>query len=560
MKKTVQAILMATLALYLGCKKATTLPVAPAAEVPKTQLVTNAVIPDYAEYTISNVGSNKFLEVAGDPGVNAKYRNNALTEQYSASISNSEVDAWQRWYVIYRTTEGGVRYYQIRNSFSGKFLDVPAGSTTAGTQLQQYSEFPILNNEQLWKIVEVGTSGQYNIINKGNGLAVTNSGGSTNNGNPIRQQALGTGNDQKFTFNSQTPGVYRDDQVVNFFNRNNPSQSSTAFDQGSSVPLTDGRVLWITQDAWDGSNFNPDGTLNCSRFFSWRNSVLIQPSKTDFNPNNTPNMSIPNSTDNRPFQVFNTQPNTEWSWPGVGVQGNGNHVFVQVAEGRGLGEGVSQSLYDLTPISGNQWNAVRTVPTGFADLSINWASGMVKDASGYVYSYGVEGKNLGYGSNVYVARFHVNSPQAWEYWNGVVWQAGSTSKNGPVSTAGLATVAVTKVTNAGGSSKYVIMTMDNGFNCGDASRSIYIMTSSNPTGPFTAPVKVFTIRENLGGQFARYYTPHMHPEFINDRNELLMTYCLNFSACGVQDCVNNGLDPYYYRVKGIRLPYSKLGL
>ncbi|WP_457133735.1 DUF4185 domain-containing protein [Mucilaginibacter sp. UYNi724] len=268
----------------------------------------------------------------------------------------------------------------------------------------------------------------------------------------------------------------------------------------------------------------------------------------------------PNSTDNRPFQVFNTQPNTEWSWPGVGIQGNGTHVYVQCAEGRGLGEGVSQSLYDLTPLSGNQWNAARTVPGGFSDISINWASGMVKDASGYVYAYGVESKNSGYNSNIYVARFHVDNPQAWEYWNGVIWQAGSISKNAPVSTAGLASVAVTKVTNAAGKSKYVIMTMDNGFNCNDVTRGIYVLTSDNPTGPFTAPQKVYTIKEYLGGQFARYYTPHMHPEFINGRNELLMTYCLNFSACGVPDCNNNGLDPYYYRVKGIRLPFAKLGL
>ena len=101
--------------------------------------------------------------------------------------------------------------------------------------------------------------------------------------------------------------------------------------------------------------------------------------------------------------------------------------------------------------------------------------------------------------------------------------------------------------------------MDQGFNCEDK-RDIYISTSNSPTGPFTAQKYIYTVSEYFGGKYARYYTPSIHPESVNGRNELLLTFCLNFSGCGVTDCQNGYLDPYYYRVKNIRVPYSVVGL
>ena len=52
---------------------------------------------------------------------------------------------------------------------------------------------------------------------------------------------------------------YRDGDVTNFFNR---TTGSVAFDQGNSIPLADGRVLWVTQDAWYQSSLAPNGNQN----------------------------------------------------------------------------------------------------------------------------------------------------------------------------------------------------------------------------------------------------------------------------------------------------------
>lgn len=71
--------------------------------------------------------------------------------------------------------------------------------------------------------------------------------------------------------------------------------------------------------------------------------------------------------------------------------------------------------------------------------------------------------------------------------------------------------------------------------------------------------------EYINGDKARFYTPIIHPEFLNDQNEILLTYSLNFSACGQQDYYfddhgNKALNAYYYRLKAVRVPLSIIGL
>jgi hypothetical protein len=132
------SVALALLAMQ-SCKKTESRSQADAAT---SKLRVAAPVSDYAEYTISCVAGGKFIEVTGNPGANEKYKDQAKLVQYAASISGGEVDGWQRWYVVYRTTVGGIKYYQLRNSFSGKLLDVPSATNVSGTQLQQYARVP----------------------------------------------------------------------------------------------------------------------------------------------------------------------------------------------------------------------------------------------------------------------------------------------------------------------------------------------------------------------------------------------------------------------------------
>lgn len=519
-------------------------------------VVTTAALSDYMTVTINNVRSSKFLEVGGNPLQNAKFKDNALLQQWETSVSGSDINLWQKWHLIYKTTVNGTRYYHIRNLHSGKLIDVPAANGNSGTVIQQYASFPVLADQQLWSLTEI-SSGQYRITNKGNGLVLSVAGGATSNGAQIIQETSVNDNRQYWAINAIAADTYRDDDVVRFFNRNNTSLGSAAFDQGNSIPLTwggnNGKVLWVTQDAWDGSQVQPNGLFNCGDFHRYSNSVLIQPSKTDWNPNNAPNMTISNSTSGKPRQIFNIQPGTSWTWSGPGIE-IGDKVYVHCGEGNGL-NATGQSLYRLTQSTGTQWIAERTLPNGLASqTAINYSTGLVKPGDGFVYAFGSEATFFGYGSYIHVARFPESDPQQWQYYDGANWT--STPVTGTAS----------KIADARGSNsiaylngKYILMTMDQGFNC-DPERSVYIATSTSPTGPFTAQTLVYTIREYFKEQYTRYYTPVVHPEFNNGRNELLLTYSLNFSACGLDGCEGAYLDPYYYRVKGIRVPYSRIGL
>lgn len=515
-----------------------------------------AALTDYMTVTLKNVKSSKFLEVGGDPIQNAKFKDNALLQQWETSVSGSDVNRWQKWHLIYQTTVSGIRYYHIRNLHSGKLIDVPSASNVSGTVMQQYAAFPFLGDQQLWRVIEVAT-GQYRIVNKGNGLALSVAGGATGNGAQVIQETVVNNNRQYWTITTITADTYRDDEVVRFFNRNSASLGSAAFDQGNSIPLTwganNGKVLWVTQDAWDGSQVQSNGLFNCGDFHRYSNSVLIQPSKTNWNPNSSPNMTIANSTSGKPKQIFNIQPGTSWTWSGPGIE-IGDKVYVQCGEGNGL-TATGQSLYRLTQNAGTQWVAERTLPNALASqTTINYSAGLVKPGDGYVYAFGSEAVFFGYGSYIHVARFPESDPQQWQYYNGSTWTstpvAGETSK-----------IADARGSNSVAylNGKYILMTMDQGFNC-DPNRNIYISTSTSPTGPFTAEIMVYTILEYFKGQYTRYYTPIIHPEFNNGRNELLLTYSVNFSACGLDGCEGAYLDPYYYRVKGIRVPYSKIGL
>ena len=123
--------------------------------------------------------------------------------------------------------------------------------------------------------------------------------------------------------------------------------------------------------------------------------------------------------------------------------------------------------------------------------------------------------------------------------------------------------------------KYVVISLDQGF-WETSDNFIRSAISDAPVGDFTEQNRVYNICENIYGTQARYYTPNIHPVFDNGKNELLVTYSLNYSANDNQDITVNELgvkvvdgnilnqqgyiDPYFYRVKGVRIPYSVIGI
>ena len=98
---------------------------------------------------------------------------------------------------------------------------------------------------------------------------------------------------------------------------------------------------------------------------------------------------------------------------------------------------------------------------------------------------------------------------------------------------------------------------------------MYASISNSPTGPFTTAKTVYVLPDYKQGHAPVYYNPTIHSEFDNGHNELLVDYCVNFyskndgtGAVCLAPCSNpDGTeDPNDYRPKGVRIPYSLIGL
>ena len=521
-----------------------------------------------AVYTFTAMKAAGLLGVSGDIKYNEKYKAGQLMELSPGGPPGSRQIAapWQKWYVRFYETVGKKKYYTILNVFSGQLLSCDMANYASdptdkeGIRPVQTRVSSKPYDAQLWRFVFDQVSKTFVIYNKKSGemLAAENK--------TVQSKAavtlISNGENKKTACVAWTlhefPAIpYRNDAVVGFFERSKPFLGSVAFDQGNSIPLSwgpnKGKVLWVTQDAWDGQQLQTNGMFDCKDFFRYRNSMILQPSIRDWDPAHTLNIEKVDSRQHKPKQICDVLPTAEYSWPAAGIE-IGRYVYVQCSEGDGLGPPKSQSLYQLTENGGLNWQVKRLTPKGMTtEHKINYSAGMVKSPDGFVYVFGFKGTGYGYSLDLHVARFKPSLPMQWTFWNGSNWQVTPEADSKARIATGKATVSVAYLNG-----KYILMTMDQGFVC-DSARSIYLATSSSPTGPFTTLKKVYTINEYLYGKYARYYTPVIHPEFNNGHRELLLTYCLNFSGCGVPDCKDGYLDPYFYRIKGIRIPYDMIG-
>jgi len=540
-----------------------------------------------AVYTFTASGGNPasewdaegLLGVAGKLNFNEKFKAGQYIElgpaggnsshAYDAPATNkgscTTAAPWQQWYIRYYSAVGKEKYYTILNVFSGQLLScVQLNKDSSHANHLQLIQSRVLKRPSaadLWRFVyhrESNTFTFYN-IKSGARLAVEARPGAGGQRatlllHPEKENAAIA----RWTLQELPAVSYRDDAVVGFFERSKPFLGSVAFDQGNSIPLSwgpnKGKVLWVTQDSWDGRQLKGNGLFDCKDFFRYRNSMLLQPAKNDWDPVHTMNIERQDSRQNKPRQICDVLPTAEYAWPAAGIE-IGRHVYIQCSEGDGLGPPKSQSLYQLTENEGLNWHVERLTPNGMTtEHQINYSAGMVKAPDGFIYVFGFRGTGYGYSLDLHVARFKPGLPTQWTFWNGKNWVPAPDADSKARIAIGKATVSVAYLNG-----KYIMMTMDQGFVC-DSARSVYLATSDHPTGPFTELKKVYTIEEYLYGKYARYYTPVIHPEFNNGHRELLLTYCLNFSGCGVPDCKNGYLDPYFYRIKAIRVPYDMIGL
>lgn len=209
---------------------------------------------------------------------------------------------------------------------------------------------------------------------------------------------------------------------------------------------------------------------------------------------------------------------------------------------------------------------------------VSWGSAMWLDGGYGVYSlyiYGMQGNNPN-GKLPFIARTDpglgldgIADTNNWSVWNGSEWVAGLTSAAPIIGGPGDPRNAwdsisdeysVKKIRSSAGTT-YLLVAQNTKAPYG-AWRDIVLYSACNPQGPFSAKQVVYstpetgakqvpgmTSSQSLSGQLLTY-NPHAHPQFINSRGELLISYNINASNSG--DLIY--ADAYRPRFIRVRIP------
>lgn len=350
----------------------------------------------------------------------------------------------------------------------------------------------------------------------------------------------------------QTPGVYMDRVVTQFFQR---TTGWIASDGALSVALDDGRTLWLMGDSHIDDYDQLTGTIPC--LFQVRNAALLQ-SRGSWEPSDTETLTGDSQGIKSLFKT--TQDNNFWFWPGNGIQLK-DTVYVYCSELERTGDGT----FGFAGTGKDVWAKMKFPEMKVVDYEllpyfggIHFGAGFIEDEnSDYVYAYGQKLIPMAGGSEVYVARFPSGSPCYWEFWDGSQWQ-GDVAQLAVIG-KGAISPHISKVKD-----QYLMLSTELSVAC-DQGNEIYASVSHSPVGPFSDGEKLYTIDDTLQGHYPFFYSVAAHPQFLgssvpgsDDQMDLVVTYCINGYAPCLEPCTDGRANPDHYRPRGIRVPLECL--
>jgi hypothetical protein len=336
--------------------------------------------------------------------------------------------------------------------------------------------------------------------------------------------------------------AYKDKAFTEFFRRTNGWVSG---DGAISVPLSDGRVLWLFGDS-HLDDYDPK-TQTTACLFQCRNAGLLQTSRTDLKHAETLQTTKPIFK-----SWFKNSTNEDFFfWPVCGFQ-NPDAVYVYLSAMKKTGDG----MWGFGSAGHDYWGKIAFPSMQIIDFvplprfdGAQMGQGFVENG-GWVYAFGSKGHGLT--SDVIVARFNAAEPTNWFFWNGTNWNGAPTN----AASIGKANVGVHVCYVRG---KYVLTSGSFSVGC-DQGRDIFMAVSDKPTGPFSKLKKVWSVDDTYRGHYPFFYIPQAHPEFINDRDEILVTYSINGYEPAVKACVDGRAIADHYRPKAIRVPLKMIGI
>lgn len=342
---------------------------------------------------------------------------------------------------------------------------------------------------------------------------------------------------------------YKDPVFTEYFRR--PGPGWVASDATISIPLPDGRVLWLMGDT-NLDDYNPaDTTMPC--LFQVRNSILLQDA-TNRNKIITILDSTQTGVNRTPVKLRVND--TTLLWPGHGFV-KGDTVYSYWARYHHT----SLKYYGMYLVK-IHWPSLKNASSIKSAVALPNTTDteygnavLVSRDSAYVYLYGHRQNTFIF--DLYVARIpydNLNAP--WEYYDGTSWVTDA-SKAQKLNPTGYVSPSFSVVQIG---QKYYLITQEIGFLTCGYGRRIYSCASSSPVGPFENRQTIYVIRDKYKDGYLITYNATAHPEF-NANNELLVSYNVNNTCPELGVCKNAFTSRYnadLYRPKFIRVPFAVL--
>ena len=277
----------------------------------------------------------------------------------------------------------------------------------------------------------------------------------------------------------------------------------SAADATYSVPLPDGKVLWLFGDTLINT-VGPNGIRPHGGFI--RNSAVLQ--------DGTRFTTITGGTRAHPDSFLTPREPGHWYWPGHGIT-EGDSLFLFMGKVRQTGAGAwgfAAAGSDMVKLSRStlEVQEVRSLPGG-KDMA--WGTAVLRDGA-HTYIYGMEGGPGPFDRWARVARVRTGDMGgSWEYWDGSAWTANP-AKSVRIADGVSNSFSVMK-TRTG----YAMVSQELFFGTG-----LYVKTSSSPVGPWSDWKRIDDGPSKHSNQIS--YNALVHPEFTRD-GQVLVSWNMN---------------------------------
>ncbi|MBL7766086.1 MAG: hypothetical protein JNJ58_08340 [Chitinophagaceae bacterium] len=300
---------------------------------------------------------------------------------------------------------------------------------------------------------------------------------------------------------------------------------------GQSMSLSDGRTLWLFSSAH--LNDFTGGIFSCNP--NAHNAAMVQSASNVFQTLNTGNTDfIPCGENGSWFRPLGAYQFLDTVFVFAKKEGSNTNAMTYIAK---------IHFPDLQYVRIDSMNLYNT----------HYGYNVVADTvEGFCYIYGLRQANVNQNNEVYLARIPMNDVHGiWLYYSNGSWFNPPSSASSLLSVPG-ENFSIRKVKG-----KYVVLTQDGGQQCNQISH-LYSRISSYAWGPFNNLVQLHEIKDRLSNVYAQTSGASLHPQFINGKNQILVTYSINgYSPC-LNTCASGMDNPDYYRTKAIRIDLKNI--